>query len=220
MEDHNWNAGLRCACKSGLFYLVKIYVLEHGANDWNGGFISACIGGHIDVAEYMISKGADNLCLGAYMACRNGHLPVLKYLINAGCNLDSCLYHACQGGHTEIVTYLTEIGAKDYKWGLEGACQGAHYPLVLLMLQILSNINNHCLIFLPLKFFYLNDGCIQLRLLSDGISRVCLSQVVHMNTLLPLFTQLDLINQHITEEIFSVLPFRDLVPLCAQYICL
>lgn len=71
-----WNACLDCACLGGYRDIVDL-MIEKGANNWNDGLWSACIGGnarftggHGDVIDLMIEKGATQLLSAvAYLSC-------------------------------------------------------------------------------------------------------------------------------------------------------
>ena len=65
---------------------------------------------------------------------------------------------------------------------------------------------------------FLENEMVQVKLLSDGISRSQLAKIVPR--VIHLYKKLDAWNAVATKEIFDVLLVSDLVPFCTQYVCL
>ena len=180
--------------------------------------IAACRGNtdnHLRIAELMIQKGEPfgldwNHALTN--ACQGGYLPIIELIISKGGNAyEQGLYHACYSGHLHVVEFIItkmEPFTCNWNYGLDGACEGEHLPVVLYMFQKGANCTIHS---------FLEKKPTQFYLLENGISRSQLSYILNIEKF---FRELDIINQFIHQEIFHVLPFRDLVPLCTQYACL
>ena len=155
-----------------------------------------------------------------YNICESGNLNQLQQIIEktkpsliTKHHWDYGLYLACLNGHLPVAELLIEKGAKSFHLGLEGACRRQHYSLVLLLSQ--QNV------FWRYPHPYVQDEAIQLRLLSDGITRSQLDYFLNSSASVSrLFCKLDEANKVIKQVIMGVLPYRDLIPLCAQYACL
>jgi hypothetical protein len=74
------------ACHGGHLDIIK-FMIEKGADDWNGGLYNACYGGQVDIVKFMIEKGAYNWNRGLYGACYGGHLDIVKFMIEKGANV-------------------------------------------------------------------------------------------------------------------------------------
>jgi hypothetical protein len=59
-------------------------MISKGANDWDSGFINACLGGHIELVKFMISKGANDWKSGLEGACFGGNMDIIKLMISKG----------------------------------------------------------------------------------------------------------------------------------------
>lgn len=46
------------ACSSGKRKYIKM-MISRGAKNWNAGLEGACIGGHMNIVDFMLFKGAD-----------------------------------------------------------------------------------------------------------------------------------------------------------------
>ena len=137
--------------------------------------------------------------------------------------LQQCLWeqwfvHACINNkltllHRVIANALLPL--KNFKFGLRNACHCNNHDIVFVLLQSRLRLQR-------VNFPYFRNDENVLRLLERGITRHQLAKVssntlfAHLTTL---FQKLDHTNEIISSEILDVLPCRDLVPLCTQYIC-
>ena len=106
--------------------------------DWNGGLVSACSYGHMDIVKLMIKKCADDKCLygcGLYCACEDGHMDIIKLMIEKGADKNFGLAGACWGGRIDIVKFMIKKGGDNWDNGLEGACESGNMDIVKLMIE-------------------------------------------------------------------------------------
>ncbi|XP_071112675.1 ankyrin-2-like [Haliotis cracherodii] len=113
------------ACKQGDLNLVKCLV-EKGANVnlGSGCLNAACIGGSLEMVEYLISTFPTidiNKCgpknrTPVMTACFHGHTDIVEYLQSKGADIlardkfeQTCLHVACRSDHVEIAERLLEI---------------------------------------------------------------------------------------------------------------
>ena len=197
------------ACSSGNLLEIE-QLVQRGYREWNVGLIHACRFGYMKVANRMIEYGANKFHWGFYQACICGHLEIAQLMIDKGNLSGSLLYDACIGGHPHIVQWIIDTGL-DNNWnhGLAGACISNHYPMILLMIQKGANKTTNSTF---------SNVELQKKLLTDGITRSQLSKL--SVTAASLYPKLDIWNSLVVEELSFVLPVRDLVPLCSQYVCL
>ncbi|XP_046359210.2 ankyrin-3-like isoform X1 [Haliotis rufescens] len=113
------------ACKQGDLNLVKCLVAKDAnVNLGNGCLNAACIGGSLEMVEYLIStfpKIDINKCgpknrTPVMTACFHGHTDIVEYLQSKGADIlakdkfeQTCLHVACRSGHVEIAERLLEI---------------------------------------------------------------------------------------------------------------
>ena len=175
----------------------------------------ACLEGDLEEVKKHLNKSYYhwNKCL--YNACIGANMSIVELIISKGepfwLDWNWALRGACEGGDLRIVELMIKrgepFGLDDWNWGLLNACKGRHLPIVELMIRK-GEISFSCR--------FLLEETTQLALLQNGISRKQLSNIPNIQSL---FTKLDILNQLITAEILLVLPVRDLVPLCTQYVC-
>ena len=183
--------------------------------DWNESLRGACQGGNKETIEFVISKSTPVGLVwnwGLYGACQGGNKEIAEWMISKGAtDWNGGLYCACKGGHKDMAEWIISKGKLLWLYwngGLYGACQGGHLHMVEFMI-------NKGATDLNLPFLWQEEN--QLQLLWNGITRKQLGPIKNIEYL---YTKLDILNEIIHMEIFNVLPFRDLVPLCTQYACI
>ena len=103
------------ACLCGNIEIVNL-AISRGAEDWNDGFVGACIGGHLKIVELMQPKISDrnSMIRGFNEACKNRQRAIVDYLLTLQKFLDiggddifpSGLFSACVGGDMEIIQLM------------------------------------------------------------------------------------------------------------------
>lgn len=107
--------------------LIELMIAK-GANDWNGGLVSACGEGNIDLAKLMIEKGANDWNYGLWRSCRGGYMDIVELMIAKGANdWNVGLCDACEGGHIKIVELMIAKGANNWEEGLESLFSACDY---------------------------------------------------------------------------------------------
>ena len=201
-------------------------------------FVRACRRGDISTIERLLSESdlrelvdkRDTFwdeCLAT--ACEFGQMKVVHLILSKGCfnerymeeDMDpygSALQWASERGHLDIMQLMINRGAKDLDRSLWVACLQSQYNSILLLLQE-GAVIDYTLVKYAMNndFWFVEQEKIQLKLLGEGISRSQLTTIPTVNTL---FAKLDQDNTIYKKEMFHVMPFRDLVFVCAQYICL
>ncbi|XP_067655371.1 ankyrin repeat domain-containing protein 50-like [Haliotis asinina] len=109
--------------------------------DGNNILHVACIGGNVDISEYLISnnivgiesRGQDNMT-PVMLAANRGHKELFDFLVSKGCDLlivdgrgDNILHTACIGGSVDICKYLLS----NDKAGIETRGQYNYTPVMV-----------------------------------------------------------------------------------------
>ncbi len=105
---------LKYICRNGNYLLVGgcFQNMNKDVQFWNDMMYGACLGGHMEIVNFMIEKGADNWNGGLYEACLGGHMEIVKLMIEKGADDSNREFHeACIGGHMEIAKFMIEKGA-------------------------------------------------------------------------------------------------------------
>lgn len=117
-------------------------------------FREACLGGHLDVAQWLLSIKPD-IDVSAWgesafsNACSNGHLEVAQWLMSIKPSIDvsaeneNAFRKACLGGHLEVArwlcfTYYVSISAEN-DLAFRGACSNGHLDVA----QWLCNVGEY-----------------------------------------------------------------------------
>jgi len=129
----------------GKMNMIISIKLNTTALQWNWGLEGACLGGHIQLAEWFIKKGADNYSYGLFGACEGGHIDCVELMIK----YDTCIFNlglcgACKGGHKEIAELMIEKGACNWNWALYDACKYNHKMLIKLMIENGATLCDYC----------------------------------------------------------------------------
>jgi hypothetical protein len=143
---HLWKLYSNTALEEKIRYLARygLVSLVHalGATKKNEILSGACLGGHLELAEWVIEMGIEELETRDWdwalkWACEGGHLRVAKWTVEMGArNWDWTLRWACVGGHLEVAKWLVEIGATDLDWALRWACNGRHPAVVKWAIEL------------------------------------------------------------------------------------
>ena len=56
------------------------YLIDHGADDRDGGLYNASGDGHFEIVKLMVKKGATDLNPGVLYSKKRGHTEIEKYL--------------------------------------------------------------------------------------------------------------------------------------------
>jgi hypothetical protein len=154
-DVHNWDAGFYAACRGGHEDIVDL-MFRYGVEDPVSGFSDACCGGNLAimarviddsttymycehtschmgtlaVAKYVVEKAVtdDRIRVMLLAACRCGHADTVKYLLthDAAKFCEQGMYAACRGGHRALIDMMETLGAHNWQYVLNGACEGGH----------------------------------------------------------------------------------------------
>ena len=117
------------ACATGNLKVVKVYLSQSGFdmnigdNIGRTGFHFACIGGNLNVVEFLVHQGfdmnvADNCGnTGFHLACINGNLDAVQFLVQQGFDMNvgddhgtTGFHYACFCGRLNVVQFLVQQG--------------------------------------------------------------------------------------------------------------
>lgn len=102
-ETEYLNSCLRDICRSG-HYDIALKFIELGADDFRGGFIKACAGGHDSIVNLLIDDAY--IADGLIEACEHNHVSMVKMLAPR-CEIpDSAMYRALKHDYYDIVVIL------------------------------------------------------------------------------------------------------------------
>jgi hypothetical protein len=106
---------LRRASTLGQVKIVQ-WVIEEGADDWDGGLEGACVAGDVGLAEDFIKRGAYTVNIGMCVAASEGHLQLVKLMAAHGANQwNNALRATCKKETSEeLIAWLVEKGATDW----------------------------------------------------------------------------------------------------------
>lgn len=80
-----WKTGLNYASFSGHMNVVEFMILKaNGKCEWNLAFVEACLGGHMELVQFLISKGACIWECGLRNAWTNGHTEIVSLMVSKG----------------------------------------------------------------------------------------------------------------------------------------
>lgn len=135
------NSALCTACLHGNIEAVKL-LLSLDADDYNYGFVNACIGGHIEIINILVHY-VKLFDLGLIYSCRHGNIEIVNMMLSLGANYyNGGLVNASLGGHEEIVNLMLSLGANNYDGALNHAAYGGYIRLVEMMINLgASNID-------------------------------------------------------------------------------
>ena len=177
-------------------------------------FHAYCLAGDIKSVRRCLDEGYDFAFLYEWEAalqnaCEGGNIEIVELIINKGAHdWDMALFCACRGGHVPVIDLLITKGASQWNWGLRGACHAKRLDIIKMM--ILKGANNLIWSFLQFK-------STQFELLSHGVTRDQLRSIPNIQSF---FTELDVLNDMIKQELSAVISVTALIPLCMQYACL
>eukprot|EP00919_Chromeraceae_sp_WS-2016_P020884 GHVR01049562.1.p1 GENE.GHVR01049562.1~~GHVR01049562.1.p1 ORF type:complete len:536 (-),score=115.29 GHVR01049562.1:347-1954(-) len=141
---------------ASFLYDVASPYIEDVDDNGNTALHLACVGGHVDVIEYLIEKGANIHAVGfvkrrcLHKASFTGHLEVVQLLLEKGAHKDleepdedgnTALQLACGGGRLEVVEELLRHRANPLAVGLldrtalHMACRNDHVDVATLLLD-------------------------------------------------------------------------------------
>lgn len=148
------------ACRKG--YLPTVKHLAPRA-DLTRALVSACIGGNLDVVEFLIDFGASICSNAVNNACEHGHFRIVVFLAGHGADIradnDIPLALASRGGHYDVVKFLIKRGANaksNNSVAAKRAAESGHLEIFKLLLDngakpcngwddalILASVNGH-----------------------------------------------------------------------------
>lgn len=120
-----FSAGLSFACLYGQFETAK-FMVEYVTFDnevINNNFVTVCRGGYLKIAELLIQHGANRFKKGLSLSCLGGHVELAEFLIIASKDnlitgdLSFYMGYASQKNHIAVVKMLIRHGADNY-WKL------------------------------------------------------------------------------------------------------
>ncbi len=132
------------ACEKGNIHLVELMIHFIPIIYLNSGMYYACLGGHINVIKFLIDKGADNFQGGMNHACLEGHKEIVEFMISKGANdWNTGLDFASCGGHIDMVKFMISKGATTFNEGLYQACCGyiKNKEIILFLIEKGANID-------------------------------------------------------------------------------
>ncbi len=139
----DYNLGLFYACREGSYGLVIFMVFNGTPTNWNEAMNETMNTQITHSREAIIELLLLNRKYANYLeifrnCCSLGYIKVIKYMIKKyrKISLYSGFYNACRGGHLDLVKLLIEHGANNWNGGLEGACYGGHYKIVIFMIYL------------------------------------------------------------------------------------
>lgn len=130
----DYNYYMHIGARFGNIEIVECCV-DRGANDWNWGLVSACYGGHKEIAELMIEYGATNFT-ESLQICEN--LEVIKLLVSKTAKIKGwtiCMENAASNGDLEIVEYFINRGVRSLDTALLNACRHGHLEVAKLLVK-------------------------------------------------------------------------------------
>lgn len=108
----NWNDGMNAACSRYHSEHIINYMIQKGANDWEGGLLRASKAGRLTNIKLMVRHGATNLNQALLLHLKNSHrsrLDIVKYLVCHGANnLEEVLKKYGRNRNTLISKYLID----------------------------------------------------------------------------------------------------------------
>lgn len=128
---------MSCTCRGGHTEIIE-YMIEKGVDCWIEGFNGACIGGNVNIINWMMKLSGINTfpLSGLYHACVGGHKHIINMFIEKNVNnLDGGLQGACAGGQLDIAKWMIQLGSTDFVRGFNSACLSGHTKIAELMLE-------------------------------------------------------------------------------------
>jgi hypothetical protein len=98
-------------CRRGDMSSV-ISMINNGENNWNGGLIGACAGGHRYIVKLLIDKGATAWLYIFNNACKSGDLVIVKMIVDKCGNMLNKyewwlgMVHALRQKHKDVAEFL------------------------------------------------------------------------------------------------------------------
>jgi ankyrin repeat protein len=113
-SDETISLGMEWAAEHNHLHLV-LFLIEKGANDWNGALVGAARGGHLHLAQFFVDKGANRWNWALEYAAKEGHLHLVQFLVDKGANRwNWALEYAAGESHLPLVQLLIECGAIEW----------------------------------------------------------------------------------------------------------
>jgi ankyrin repeat protein len=101
------------------------YLIERGADNWNGGMAGAIKGNHRDLVNFFIKNGANNWNKGVYVSAMMANTDLLTFFMRkGGTSKAAALDGSAYGGQLELVKIFFEKGARDINSALIFAIKG------------------------------------------------------------------------------------------------
>lgn len=150
----NWNRALCAACEMGCIKNVELMINygadgADGADCWDLGLFHACVGGYVEIAEFMFQKGAT-----FRYNCKYGRTDIINLLAtkdiddsdyNNNNRWNEGLVGACVGGFIEIAAFMIKNGATNLNEGLLKACVNDQPEVAKYMITSGANELIECL---------------------------------------------------------------------------
>ena len=107
------NEALEKACQFGHFDLVKYLIEEKLADDVVNALFAASLDGNIEIAKYLIDHGANDFNGALWLAAEYGHINLVKLFVQLGADdfqnsIDYAIY-AINNNQSEILEYLESV---------------------------------------------------------------------------------------------------------------
>jgi hypothetical protein len=141
---------LEYACVGGDMKTVQ-HVMDLGDKSYNNGFVSATMGGHRGIAEYMLKLGASDVNTALRMLANKWIYPeMIDWVVSLGANnFQEVLMCICRENliptyesKFEAVKRLLEYGATDINAGFRAACRTRYHELInILIIHGATDIN-------------------------------------------------------------------------------
>lgn len=138
-----WLDGLKNACRSGHFEIVKFCVER---NKYSIEIMGKCLldaykSGNKQTIFFIMTKGIDTGAHnfwndGLYYASLYDHLDIAEYMIKNGANNFSlCMLNACWNGNIEMIKFMITGGATNFLQGLNYACSHSQFESAKFMVM-------------------------------------------------------------------------------------